>query len=174
MVGAYASLLTFIYLCVHTFPNWQTEVLDVVAAHQGSWATIITVYPLLTISSLLHSLNYYVLLSRINNIAVGILQSLRAVLVFVMSHYLFCGVSTTQCFNQWKFVSAIVVIGCVTLFSFNSTPAAAAAAATPSSTSAEDDSSASTKPPRIVVSSSSTHAPTPIPRPSSGQQRSAS
>ncbi|KAF9282313.1 hypothetical protein BGZ68_006074 [Mortierella alpina] len=174
MVGAYASLLTFIYLCVHTFPNWQTEVLDVVAAHQGSWATIITVYPLLTISSLLHSLNYYVLLSRINNIAVGILQSLRAVLVFVMSHYLFCGVSTTQCFNQWKFVSAIVVIGCVTLFSFNSTPTAAAAAAAPSSTSAEDDSAASTKPPRIVVSSSSTHAPTPIPRPSSGQQRSAS
>ncbi|KAF9938730.1 hypothetical protein BGZ67_010494 [Mortierella alpina] len=177
MVGAYASFLTFIYLCVHTFPNWQTEVLDVVAAHQGSWVTIIIVYPLLTLSSLLHSLNYYVLLSRINNIAVGILQSLRAVLVFVMSHYLFCGVSATQCFNQWKFVSAIVVIGCVTLFSFNSTPAAAAAAAAaPPSTSAAggDDPLAGTKPPKIVVSPSSTRTSTPIPRPSSsGQQRSA-
>ncbi|KAF9963674.1 hypothetical protein BGZ70_007248 [Mortierella alpina] len=174
MVGAYASLLTFIYLCVHTFPNWQTEVLDVVTAHQGSWTTIIIVYPLLTISSLLHSLNYYVLLSRINNIAVGILQSLRAVLVFVMSHYLFCGVSATQCFNQWKFVSAIVVIGCVTLFSFNSTPTAAAAAAASaaaaanarSSTSAMggDDASASTsrhKAPRIVLSPSSTRTSTP-------------
>ncbi|KAF9570879.1 hypothetical protein EC968_001318 [Mortierella alpina] len=180
MVGTYASLLTFIYLCVHTFPNWQTEVLDVVAAHQGSWTTIIIVYPLLTISSLLHSLNYYVLLSRINNIAVGILQSLRAVLVFVMSHYLFCGVSATQCFNQWKFVSAIVVIGCVTLFSFNSTPTAPAAAAVAtgrSSMSAAgadgDDTSVTMKPPRIIVSPSSTRASTPIPRPSSGQQRSA-
>ncbi|KAF9953440.1 hypothetical protein BGZ72_005414 [Mortierella alpina] len=174
MVGAYASLLTFIYLCVHTFPNWQTEVLDVVAAHQGSWTTIIIVYPLLTISSLLHSLNYYVLLSRINNIAVGILQSLRAVLVFVMSHYLFCSVSATQCFNQWKFVSAIVVIGCVTLFSFNSTPTTAPASAASTSTVEVRSSSVSTKPPRIIVSSSSTHASTPIPRPSSGQQRSAS
>ncbi|KAF9097459.1 hypothetical protein BGX29_008067 [Mortierella sp. GBA35] len=126
MVGGYASLFTFLYLCVHTFPNWKAEVMDVVAERQGSGIGILLVYPLLVISSLLHSLNYYVLLSRINNIAVGIMQSLRAVLVFVMSHYLFCGVSATQCFNQWKFLSAIVVIGCVTLFSFNSQPSAAA------------------------------------------------
>jgi drug/metabolite transporter (DMT)-like permease len=124
MVGGYASLLTFVYLCVYTFPKWQTEVLDVVHAHQGSWVGIILVYPLVTISSMLHSLNYYVLISRINSVAVGIMQSLRAVLVFVMSHYLFCSVSTTQCFNEWKFVSAIVVIGCVTLFSISSAPAA--------------------------------------------------
>jgi drug/metabolite transporter (DMT)-like permease len=122
MVGAYASVLTFIYLCVHTFPNWKTEVTDVIAARQGSTIGIVLVYPLLIISAMLHSLNYYVLLSRINNIAVGIMQSLRAVLVFVMSHYLFCGVSSTQCFNQWKFISAIVVIGCVTLFSLNGSP----------------------------------------------------
>lgn len=122
MVGGYASLLTLVYLCVHTFPNWQTEVVDLVKAHDGNWLGILFVYPLLTISSMLHALNYYVLLSRINNIAVGILQSLRAVLVFVMSHYMYCGISSTQCFNQWKFLSAIIVIGCVTLFSFNSAP----------------------------------------------------
>ncbi|KAF9212650.1 hypothetical protein BGZ59_006480 [Podila verticillata] len=122
MVGGYASLLTLVYLCVYTFPNWQTEVVDLVKTHDGNWLGILFVYPLLTISSMLHSLNYYVLLSRINNIAVGILQSLRAVLVFVMSHYMYCGISSTQCFNQWKFLSAIIVIGCVTLFSFNSAP----------------------------------------------------
>ncbi|KAG0039026.1 hypothetical protein BGZ82_010032 [Podila clonocystis] len=127
MVGGYASLLTLVYLCVHTFPNWQTEVVDLVQSHDGSWLGILFVYPLLTISSMLHSLNYYVLLSRINNIAVGILQSLRAVLVFVMSHYMYCGISPTQCFNQWKFISAIIVIGCVTLFSFNSAPSTPAA-----------------------------------------------
>ncbi|KAI8362376.1 hypothetical protein B0O80DRAFT_435745 [Mortierella sp. GBAus27b] len=124
MVGGYASLLTFVYLCVYTFPKWQTEVVDVVHAHHGSWVSIVLVYPLVTISSMLHSLNYYVLISRINSVAVGIMQSLRAVLVFVMSHYLFCSISTTQCFNEWKFVSAIVVIGCVTLFSISSAPAA--------------------------------------------------
>ncbi|KAF9537098.1 hypothetical protein BGW38_010084 [Lunasporangiospora selenospora] len=120
MVGGYASLFTFIYLAVHTIPNWKTEVSDVVVNRGGSWLGILIVYPLVTISSLLHSLNYYVLMSRINNVAVGIMQSLRAVLVFVMSHYLFCSVSSTQCFNEWKFVSAIVVIGFVTMFSFSS------------------------------------------------------
>ncbi|KAF9315578.1 hypothetical protein BG003_002891 [Podila horticola] len=134
MVGGYASLLTLVYLCVHTFPNWQTEVVDLVQSHNGNWLGILFVYPLVTISSMLHSLNYYVLLSRINNIAVGILQSLRAVLVFVMSHYMYCGISSTQCFNQWKFISAIIVIGCVTLFSFNSAPSTPAAE---SSTTAE-------------------------------------
>ncbi|KAG0325106.1 hypothetical protein BGZ99_001072 [Dissophora globulifera] len=124
MVGGYASLLAFVYICVYTIPNWQTEVVDVVAAHHGSWVGIGLMTPLVVISSMLHSLNYYVLLSRINSVAVGIMQSLRAVLVFVMSHYLFCGVSSTQCFNEWKFISAIVVIGCVTLFSLNSAPTA--------------------------------------------------
>ncbi|KAF9360711.1 hypothetical protein BGX34_007596 [Mortierella sp. NVP85] len=120
LVGSYASLFTFGYLCFFTFPNWQREVVDVVHSRHGSWIGIILVYPLVTISSMLHSLNYYVLISRINSVAVGIMQSLRAVLVFVMSHYLFCSTSTTQCFNEWKFVSAIVVIGCVTLFSVSS------------------------------------------------------
>ncbi|GJJ73362.1 hypothetical protein EMPS_05720 [Entomortierella parvispora] len=138
MVGGYAALLTFIYLCVYTFPNWQTEVVEVVEAHGSNWTGIIMVYPLVTISSMLHSLNYYVLLSRINNIAVGIMQSLRAVLVFVMSHYLFCGISQTQCFNEWKFISAIVVIGCVTLFSFSSPPKAVEADAANTTTASMD------------------------------------
>ncbi|KAF9191968.1 hypothetical protein BGZ50_008913 [Haplosporangium sp. Z 11] len=158
MVGTYASLLTFVYLCLHTFPKWKTEVMDVVATNQGNWAGIIIVYPLLTISSMLHSLNYYVLLSRINNIAVGILQSLRAVLVFVMSHYLFCHVSSTQCFNEWKFVSAIVVIGCVTLFSFNTPPSAPAPNASVSS------------PKGLTLPTTAA----PIPCPSTGQRRNPS
>ncbi|KAF9349532.1 hypothetical protein BGX26_012182 [Mortierella sp. AD094] len=162
MVGGYASLLTLIYLCIHTFPNWQTEVVDVVEARQGSKIGIFVVYPLVTISSMLHSLNYYVLLSRINNIAVGIMQSLRAVLVFVMSHYLFCGISSTQCFNEWKFVSAIVVIGCVTLFSFNS-PAKSAASV--ESTSGAGSKSLGLSPSRVT---------SPIPHLSSAQRRSAS
>ncbi|KAF9548932.1 hypothetical protein EC957_005284 [Mortierella hygrophila] len=161
MVGGYASLLTFLYLCIHTFPNWKTEVMDVIADRQGSTVGILLVYPLLVISSMLHSLNYYVLLSRINNIAVGIMQSLRAVLVFVMSHYLFCGVSNTQCFNQWKFMSAIVVIGCVTLFSFNSSPSNAHAKA--------DGAQASSAVAAIKTSASSSRSSSPIPHHRRGQ-----
>ncbi|KAG0360081.1 hypothetical protein BC939DRAFT_500679 [Gamsiella multidivaricata] len=164
MVGGYASLLTFVYLCIHTIPNWQTEVIEVVQEHQGSWLGIALVYPLVTISSMLHSLNYYVLLSRINNIAVGIMQSLRAVLVFVMSHYLFCGVSSAQCFNEWKFISAIVVIGCVTLFSFNSNPAAPGTDDT--TTTVAGSASVKTSTPTSRVTS-------PIPRLSSTRQRNA-
>ncbi|KAK5822614.1 hypothetical protein F5H01DRAFT_336097 [Linnemannia elongata] len=161
MVGGYASLLTFLYLCVHTFPNWKAEVMDVVADREGSTIGILLVYPLLTISSMLHSLNYYVLLSRINNIAVGIMQSLRAVLVFVMSHYLFCGVSSTQCFNQWKFLSAIVVIGCVTLFSFNSNPSSPHAKA--------NGAQASPAVAAVKASASSSRTSSPIPRHRRGQ-----
>ncbi|KAI8605241.1 hypothetical protein EDD21DRAFT_364115 [Dissophora ornata] len=168
MVGGYASILTFIYLCIHTFPNWQTEVMDVVQAHNGSWLGIMIVYPLVTISSMLHSLNYYVLLSRINNIAVGIMQSLRAVLVFVMSHYLFCGVSSTQCFNEWKFISAIVVIGCVTLFSFNSAPSATS---TPTAEAPSTGAESSTV---VVKGLSPSRGASPIPRLSSTQRRSSS
>ncbi|KAG0281646.1 hypothetical protein BGZ95_001005 [Linnemannia exigua] len=165
MVGGYASLLTFLYLCVHTFPNWKTEVMDVVANHQGSPIGILLVYPLLIISSMLHSLNYYVLLSRINNIAVGIMQSLRAVLVFVMSHYLFCGVSSTQCFNQWKFLSAIVVIGCVTLFSFNSNPSASSHGGGESGSSKADSPQALA----AVKASANSRTSSPIPRHRRGQ-----
>ncbi|KAG0380505.1 hypothetical protein BGX24_007700 [Mortierella sp. AD032] len=163
MVGGYASLLTFIYLCAHTFPNWKPEVADVIADRQGSTIGILMVYPLLIISSMLHSLNYYVLLSRINNIAVGIMQSLRAVLVFVMSHYLFCGVSSTQCFNQWKFLSAIVVIGCVTLFSFNSSPSASSHGGGESGSSKTDSAQAQ------ALASANSRTSSPIPRHRRGQ-----
>ncbi|KAF9133618.1 hypothetical protein BGW39_009346 [Mortierella sp. 14UC] len=168
MVGGYASLLTFLYLCAHTFPNWKTEVTDVVADRQGSTIGILLVYPLLIISSMLHSLNYYVLLSRINNIAVGIMQSLRAVLVFVMSHYLFCGISSTQCFNQWKFLSAIVVIGCVTLFSFNSSPGASSHGGDGESSSPKGD-SAQAQAIAAVRASANSRTSSPIPRHRRGQ-----
>ncbi|KAG0238601.1 hypothetical protein BGW42_004363 [Actinomortierella wolfii] len=123
LVGTYATLISGVYLAVHTIPQWQTEVVDLVQTRGGVWSEILGVYPLVTLSSLIHSLNYYVLVKRVGSVATGLLQSLRAVLVFVMSHLMFCGQDPGQCFNEAKGVSAIVVIGFVLLFSLSAKPA---------------------------------------------------
>ncbi|KAF9970829.1 hypothetical protein BGZ73_006388 [Actinomortierella ambigua] len=123
LVGTYATLISGIYLCVHTIPQWQTEVTALVTSHGGVWSEILAVYPLVTLSSMIHSLNYYVLVKRVGSVATGLLQSLRAVLVFLMSHLMFCSQDRGQCFNEAKGVSAVVVIGFVLLFSLSAKPA---------------------------------------------------
>ena len=42
-------------------------------------------------------------------VATGVLQALRAVIVFFASHLLFCAGDSAQCFNATKALSALVV-----------------------------------------------------------------
>ncbi|KAG0267996.1 hypothetical protein DFQ27_007754 [Actinomortierella ambigua] len=137
LAGTYATFFSGIYLCVHTIPQWHTEVTALVQSRGGVWSEILVMLPLVTLSSMIHSLNYYVLVKRVGSVATGLLQSLRAVLVFLMSHLMFCGADPGQCFNQAKGVSAVVVIGCVLLFSLSAKPAAAVVPSNTTTTKAD-------------------------------------
>lgn len=73
-------------------------------------------------SAFFHSYAYYRLLSKVGSISTGLLQSIRAVSVFLASHYFFCGSHSEQCMNKQKILSTIIVFVGVTGYSLTTKP----------------------------------------------------
>ncbi|KAI9345596.1 hypothetical protein BDR26DRAFT_818175 [Obelidium mucronatum] len=107
-VGMFSSLLTLIVMIAISIPTLLTLPLfdsDVIFAHL-----------ILILSSLGHSVAYFQLVESTGGVATGVLQGLRAVLVFGLSHVWFCGRDEAQCFTTTKGISTVIVVSGVVAF----------------------------------------------------------
>merc|ERR1719245_1153255 len=84
----------------------------------GSPSTVIWGYVWTCVANFGHNLTYFMLLGSSGAVSTGINQSLRAVFVFVISAIFFCEIQASQCFNSYKFLSLVVVIGGVMRYAF--------------------------------------------------------
>jgi len=103
-----------------------------IEAHGGNGGRIILFYLLLILAGFIHNSIYYTLVSSTGAgntsffsffwltietkkndeliiVSTGILQAIRAIVVFVSSAYFFCSLETSQCFNLYKGISVVVV-----------------------------------------------------------------
>ncbi|CAG8504523.1 15995_t:CDS:2, partial [Dentiscutata heterogama] len=121
LVGSCCSCLSILYIIFYTIPNWNSLVTDEIAkkAEHTSTFTIVTIYLMLIFASFIHNLAYYQLIKQIGNVSTGLLNSIRAIVVFGLSHIMFCEIDNGQCFNVWKGWSTLIVVGCVTIFSLS-------------------------------------------------------
>jgi drug/metabolite transporter (DMT)-like permease len=115
--GLYSLGLISIYIVLHTLPNWHTLVTENVTKSHGNWTFIVFVYIGKTCAAFFHSYSYYKLVSLVGAVSTGVLQSLRAVSVFLISALLFCKLHHEQCYNVMKAVSALVVVSGLYYFS---------------------------------------------------------
>jgi hypothetical protein len=53
---------------------------------------------------------YFELVESTGAVATGVLQALRAVCVFGISHVWFCEQDSGQCYNSWKGLATVVVV----------------------------------------------------------------
>ncbi|CAG8635621.1 92_t:CDS:2, partial [Scutellospora calospora] len=104
LVGSCCSCLSMLYVIFHTIPNWNSLVTEEIAkkAEHIDTFTIIIIYLVLIFASFIHNLAYYQLIKRIGNVSTGLLNSIRAIVVFGLSHTMFCEFDSGQCFNVWK------------------------------------------------------------------------
>lgn len=109
-VGLYSGLICLILMAAISIPTLQAMPL-------GSWR-VVSVYFILVLSALGHNGTYFELLERTGAVATGILQALRAVLVFALSHVFYCDVDQAQCFTMKKGVATVVVVVGVLGFSW--------------------------------------------------------
>ena len=65
-----------------------------------------------------YSIAYFELIKSTGAVATGVIQALRAVLVFGISHSLFCSVETKQCYTSAKGISTCVVMSGIILFAY--------------------------------------------------------
>ncbi|KAI9246513.1 hypothetical protein BDA99DRAFT_527114 [Phascolomyces articulosus] len=115
--GLYSTLITLIYIILYTMPHLDQLIhLDPVVPHRQIGA----MYAFVTLMNACHSWNYYTLLESTGSVATGILQAIRAILVYAISHVWYCATDAAQCFTVNKGAGTLLVIGCVILFTFSS------------------------------------------------------
>ncbi|KAI8852898.1 hypothetical protein BC829DRAFT_47861 [Chytridium lagenaria] len=101
-VGLYSTLLTLFAILLISIPTLLTMPL--------LQPSVIAVYTLLIIASLGHSISYFDLVESTGGVATGVIQALRAVGVFGLSHVWYCGAHEEQCYSTWKGVATVVVV----------------------------------------------------------------
>ncbi|KAI8924989.1 hypothetical protein BC831DRAFT_462799 [Entophlyctis helioformis] len=101
-VGLYATVMVLIIMVPVSLPT--------IASLPLSDPSVLASYAALTLASLYHNLSYFELIASTGAVATGVVQALRAVLVFALSHLLFCDTDADQCFTSAKGVAACVVV----------------------------------------------------------------
>ncbi|KAJ3288679.1 hypothetical protein HK104_008035 [Borealophlyctis nickersoniae] len=109
-IGVYCTLVTFIIMLGVS--------VDAILAMPLSDPSVVAAYLILVLSSLGHNATYFELLEKSGAVATGVLQALRAVMVFGLSHVIFCGRDKAQCFTVQKGLATVVVVGGVLGFSY--------------------------------------------------------
>ncbi|KAI8340700.1 hypothetical protein BC941DRAFT_511000 [Chlamydoabsidia padenii] len=111
-IGMYSTVISLIWISVYTLPRYD-QLIDIGTT---SKYTVFGMYALVALSSGTHSWNYYELIDRTGSVATGILQGLRAVLVYGLSHAWYCSSDAAQCFTVYKGCGSLMVIICVLIF----------------------------------------------------------
>ncbi|KAG2196602.1 hypothetical protein INT46_008348 [Mucor plumbeus] len=112
-MGVYTSLFTWLWISLYTLPQLNDIIhIDV----DTSTTKVLFMYFIVTIANALHSWSYYELIEQTGNVATGILQGLRAILVYSISHVWYCQEDSAQCFTTSKGCGSLIVIGCVLVF----------------------------------------------------------
>ncbi|KAI8822675.1 uncharacterized protein EV422DRAFT_524948 [Fimicolochytrium jonesii] len=101
-LGTYSTLICFTVMGFMSLPTLRAMPLN----DSG----VISLYAALCVSSLAHNVTYFQLLESTGAVATGVIQALRAVLVFTLSDYFFCAQDAHQCFTTVKGCATFVVV----------------------------------------------------------------
>lgn len=110
-VGIFSSFYTLIIMVFISIPS-------IISLPWDRFSIYIR-YLGLILSGLFHNVSYFYIMNRSGGVATGVLQALRAVLVFFLSHFAFCGLDDQQCFTSKKGTSTFVVVIGVLWFSIS-------------------------------------------------------
>ncbi|ORX46742.1 hypothetical protein DM01DRAFT_1310818 [Hesseltinella vesiculosa] len=111
-VGMYTTSISILWISVYTLPRVD----QMIQIHDTNSSTVWMMYALVALGSGTHAWNYYELIDRTGSVATGILQGLRAVIVYGLSHLWYCSTDSAQCFTVYKGLGSLMVILCVLIF----------------------------------------------------------
>ncbi|EEY70215.1 uncharacterized protein PITG_19466 [Phytophthora infestans T30-4] len=117
-IGAACVAIIAIYQSVFVLPEWDALVTRPIAEANGNTTYIVSALVAYTLSQLAHGLTYFVMLGSSGAVTTGIMQSLRAVCVFVISSMLYCSQQESQCFDTKRGVATLIVVSGVMFYSW--------------------------------------------------------
>ena len=117
--GLYSTILTLLYMLFYTAPRWDELIVSQVILSEGHYLSITMVFLFLCGVNAVHNAAYFHIVEEVGSVVAGLMQSLRAVVVFFASALLYCHLHQEQCMNSSKLLSAFIVVGGVVLFILN-------------------------------------------------------
>ncbi|RLN91836.1 hypothetical protein BBJ28_00010814 [Nothophytophthora sp. Chile5] len=117
-IGAACVAIIAVYQSVFVLPEWDALVSQPIAEAHGDSTRILLALVVYTLSQLAHGYTYFLLLGSSGAVTTGIMQSLRAVCVFVLSSLLYCGQQESQCFDTKRGVATLLVVSGVLFYSW--------------------------------------------------------
>eukprot|EP00762_Andalucia_godoyi_P000088 ANDGO_02306.mRNA.1 hypothetical protein len=117
--GVVGMCVCLLHIVLFTLPNWNAHVTQPVdLAGSFVWTSLLG-YVIIISSSLFHNYAFYEIVTQSGSITIGLLQAIRAVSVFFVSHLLLCGPGpdAVYCMSFMKALSAVIVISGMYLFS---------------------------------------------------------
>lgn len=115
-----ACILLIIWQCIYTIPRWEDSIDTPMKAAGTSWTRALGIMMAFAMANLLHSYSFYYTIKnyRGGSVMAGVMKGLQAVLVFVATHFFFCGKTggNEMCFSHDKLLSLVTVVGGVCLF----------------------------------------------------------
>ncbi|RMX66607.1 hypothetical protein DD238_005046 [Peronospora effusa] len=151
-IGAACVAIIAVYQSIFVLPDWDALVTKPIADVNGNTIHIVSALVAYTLSQLAHGLTYFMMLGSSGAVTTGIMQSLRAVCVFVISSMLYCSRQESQCFDTKRGVATLVVVSGVMFYSWaKSQQKKASVLAPPSSRRPRKDSKIRTNPSKNYV-----------------------
>ena len=117
-IGATCVGVIAVYQSIFVLPSWDVLVTQPIADASGNTAQIVVALAAYTLSQLAHGLTYFVMLGSSGAVTTGIMQSLRAVCVFIISSMLYCSQQESQCFDIKRGVATMIVVSGVMFYSW--------------------------------------------------------
>jgi hypothetical protein len=110
-----ACILFLVWELVYTVPRFDETIWEPMQAAETSVFKALALLGLFALFSLIHSITFFHTLIHFPGGATsaGVMKGLQAVLVFVFTHWAFCGRTggDEMCFSKTKFLSLIIVVG---------------------------------------------------------------
>lgn len=113
--GLVAAFFFLLWQFVYTYPRFDEKIWEPMQAADSTIAYAAFVLTLFTLSNTVHSITFFHTLRHYPGGATsaGVMKGLQAVLVFVFTHFAYCGRTGGEemCFTSGKFLSLVTVTG---------------------------------------------------------------
>ncbi|KAK8802792.1 hypothetical protein WA171_006464 [Blastocystis sp. BT1] len=116
-IGIINTSISLLLICFDTYPHRQTLILRPLLSHHATLTMALKATGLYILSHFVHSWALFSIQGVLGAVWTGLLQCVRACVVFLVSSYLFCKMDVNQCLTTSKAVATIIV--CLGILIFN-------------------------------------------------------
>lgn len=115
-MGIFGVAIFLSYVTGYTIPRWEALFVQPMENGGGTYWKIFLTYLLLITIDWAHLYAQFTAVVSVGSVIVGINKAISSIGVFVLSHFLFCGIDSSECIDLFKILSLCFVISGVILY----------------------------------------------------------